>query len=109
MKYMNAIISILSGLAVCIPLVVKLVNTVTANVKEKNWSALVSMVFDYMKQAETMTASGAGKKQWVLSMIEQSAKTLNYNLDDESREKISALIDSACDMAKSVSAEVTAK
>ena len=42
-------------------------------------------------------------------MIEQSAKTLNYNLDDESREKISALIDSACDMAKAVNAEVTAK
>jgi uncharacterized membrane protein len=109
MKYMNAIISILSGLAVCIPLVVKLVNTVTANVKEKNWSAIVAMVFDYMKQAETMSASGAGKKQWVMSMIEQSAKTLNYPLDDESREKISALIDSACDMAKVVNVEATAK
>ena len=33
MKYIDAIVAILSGLAVRIPRVVKLVNTVTANVK----------------------------------------------------------------------------
>lgn len=38
MEYLELVISILSGIAVCIPLVIKLVSTVKEVVKEKNWN-----------------------------------------------------------------------
>lgn len=36
--WIQAIISILSGIAVVVPLVIKLIQFVQANVKEKNWN-----------------------------------------------------------------------
>ena len=54
MEYLELVISILSGIAVCIPLVIKLVSTVKEVVKEKNWNELVSMAFDYMSEAEEL-------------------------------------------------------
>ena len=36
-------ISILSGIAVAIPLIIKLVNVVKDSVKEKNWNLLMKM------------------------------------------------------------------
>ena len=109
MKYMNAIISILSGLAVCIPLVYKLITTVTQNVKEKNWAAIMNYTVGYITEAEKMNATGAAKKAWVMGMVEQTAANINYPLDDDAKAKISALIDSMCDMAKTVNVEATAK
>ena len=49
MSWVEIVVSILSGLAVCIPLVVQLVNVVCASVKEKNWSQIVAIVLDLMK------------------------------------------------------------
>ena len=41
MDWVEIIIAILSGLAACIPLVIKLVQYVEKAIKEKNWSALL--------------------------------------------------------------------
>ena len=73
MEYLELVISILSGIAVCIPLVIKLVSTVKEVVKEKNWNELVSMAFDYMGQAEELFDTGAQRKEWVMAMIKTSA------------------------------------
>lgn len=100
MDYLQAIISILSGLAICIPLVIKLVQTVQAAVKEKNWNSLVEMTFRYMAQAEELYTKGAEKKEWVMGMIKSSAAQINFVLDEESLEKISKMIDDACSLAK---------
>ena len=54
MSWVDIVVSIMSGLAVCIPLVVKLVNVVSTYVKEKNWSQIVAIVLDLMKEAETL-------------------------------------------------------
>ena len=100
MEYLELVISILSGIAVCIPLVIKLVSTVKEVVKEKNWNELVSMAFDYMGQAEELFDTGAQRKEWVMAMIKTSAETINYTLDEVALAKISKMIDDTCTLAK---------
>lgn len=100
------VISILSGIAVCIPLVMKLVQFVQANAKEKNWGNLLKMVAGYMAQAESLYTEGVAKKAWVMGMVEQSAANINYDLTAENKQKISEMIDAMCDMAKVVNTQI---
>lgn len=101
MEWINYAVSILSGLAVAIPLVVKLVEYVKKAVKEKNWSQVLKLVMDLMTKAEKKFETGAEKKEWVLAMIKASADSINYDIDTNA---ISELIDSLCDMSKAVNA-----
>ena len=105
MSWVDIVVSILSGLAVCIPLVVQLVNVVRATVKEKNWSQIVAIVLDLMKQAETLLAEGAARKAWVMAGVESAAKSINYNYDEVAKQKVSDMIDAICATAKIVNAE----
>ena len=104
MDWVGLVVSILSGLAAAIPLVVQLVNYVQKAVKEKNWNKMLEMVMDLMETAEGMFESGADRKEWVIAMDKGSADTINYDIDIEA---ISALIDSLCDMSKVVNNSVT--
>ena len=101
MEWYEILVSILSGLAATIPLVVKLVQYVEAATKEKNWGKVLDLVIDLMGQAETQFDNGSDKKEWVLGMIETSANTLNYDIN---LEQIGQLIDALCAMAKTVNA-----
>lgn len=101
MQWVNYIVSILSGLAVAIPLVVKLVEYVKKSIREKNWNKLLDLVMNLMKEAETKFETGAEKKEWVLAMLKASADTINYDIDTNA---VSELIDSLCDMTKVVNA-----
>ena len=105
MSWVDIVVSILSGLAVCIPLVVKLVNVVSTYVKEKNWSQIVAIVLDFMKEAETLFSDGATKKAYVMASVESAAKSINYNYDDVAKQKVSDMIDAICATAKIVNAE----
>lgn len=102
MDYVHIIASILSGLSICIPLVIKLVQYIEAAVKEKNWNKIVELAFGYMAEAEKQFKLGSEKKEWVLSMVEISAKSINYEYDDFAKEQISNLIDSACALSKEI-------
>lgn len=93
------IVSILSGLAACIPLVIQLVKYVKKSVEEKNWNQLLKLVTNLMEEAEKKFATGAERKEWVLAMVKASADTINYPID---LEEVSKLIDSLCDMSKIV-------
>ena len=93
-------ISILSGIAVAIPLIIKLVNVVKDSVKEKNWNLLIKMTMNYMTEAEKNIVSGAERKQWVMSMVIASASNINYPMTDEDVKKIEDLIDAICDASK---------
>ena len=106
MSWVDIVVSILSGLAVCIPLVVKLVNVVSTYVKEKNWSQIVAIVLDLMKEAETLFSDGATKKAYVMASVESAAKSINYNYDEVAKQKVSDMIDAICATAKIVNAEV---
>ena len=92
MEYLDVILSIVAGLAAAIPLVVKLVQYVTAAVKEKNWNKLLDLVMSLMEEAEEKFADGATRKEWVMAMVSASA------------ESISGLIDALCALTKTVNA-----
>ena len=108
MSWVDIVVSIMSGLAVCIPMVVKLVNVVSMYVKEKNWSQIVAIVLDMMKEAETLFSDGATKKAYVMASVESAAKSINYNYDDVAKQKVSDMIDAICATAKVVNAEEVA-
>ena len=108
MSWVDIVVSIMSGLAVCIPLVVKLVNVVSTYVKEKNWSQIVAIVLDLMKEAETLFAEGAARKAWVMAGVDSAAKSINYNYDEVAKQKVSDMIDAICATAKVVNAEEVA-
>ena len=105
-EWVRLIVSVLSGLAATIPLVVQLVKYVQRAVKEKNWPQVVNLVMSYMERAEAMFEKGADRKEWVLAMVKASADTIKYEID---MDEISALIDSLCDMSKVVNNSVEVK
>ena len=107
MSWVDIVVGILSGLAVCIPLVVQLVNVVRASVKEKNWSQIVAIVLDLMKEAETLFSDGATKKAYVMASVESAAKSINYNYDEVAQQKVSDMIDAICATAKIVNTKET--
>lgn len=98
-EWVNVIVSILSGLAVAIPLVCKLVEYVKKAIEEKNWGQLITLIMGYMEEAEKKFATGAERKEWVMGMVESTAATINYPID---MEVVSSLIDQLCSMSKIV-------
>ena len=95
------IIAVLTGLAACIPLVVKLVEYVKKAVKERNWKQLLQLIMDLMEEAEKNFDDGATRKEWVLAMVQASSETINYNIDINA---VSELIDRLCAMSNTVNA-----
>lgn len=99
MKWVEILIAILSGLVVCIPLVVNLVESVREATQERNWATLMHMVMEYMCEAEKAFSTGENRKAFVMAHLSAIAKAANYDLTSEAREKISRMIDAMCDMA----------
>ena len=83
MEWLELIIAILSGIAACIPLVIKLVDYVKALAKEKNWGKLVVIVSKFMAEAETLYPDGVSKKDYVIKSVMAIAKTIDYPIDEE--------------------------
>lgn len=100
-QIVSIIVAVLSGLAACIPLAIKLVQYVQKATQEKNWAALLGLVVDLMKEAEGKFADGATRKEWVMAMVQTSAEYINYEIDTEA---LSALIDSLVDMTNVINA-----
>lgn len=100
MEWLKFAAEILSGLVVAIPLVIKLVQYVKRAAEERNWNQIVSLVLEYMKSAEEMFDEGKIRKEYVMSAVQASAKSIDYPLDDVALAKISDMIDSICDAAK---------
>lgn len=106
MKWYEIAVNILSGLAIAIPLVVKLVEYVKKAVKEKNWNKLLILIMDLMAEAEGKFDTGAERKDWVMMAIKASADTIDYDID---MNEVSKLIDSLCAMAKKVNVSTIAE
>ena len=105
MKYLDVIVSVLSGLTVCLPLAAKLAQYAAQAVRERNWTKLMNLTLRYMTEAEQKFADGATRKEWVMAMLQASAKALNYELDADT---VSRMIDRLCGMSKTVNAAQTA-
>ena len=95
--WIQAIISILSGVAVLVPLMIKLIQFIQAGVKEKNWSQVLKLVMNLMADAEEKFETGAEKKEWVMGQLKALASTINYDVDWD---VISDMIDRICDASK---------
>lgn len=100
-KWVSIIVAILSGIVTAIPLIVSLVKYIHKATKEKNWTAVLTIVMDLMKQAEENFDNGADRKEWVLSMMESMSGSLNYDID---MTQIANLIDALCSLTKTVNA-----
>lgn len=107
MDWVQTIVSILSGLAVCIPLVVKLVEVVQKAVKEKNWDTLMELVIDMMTEAERKFSEGAAKKAWVMGELEAVAKSIDYPYDDAAKASVSKMIDDIIKASKELNVPKT--
>ena len=101
MDWANVAMNILSGLAIAIPLVIELVKWIKKAVEEKNWQALLELVTNLMKEAESKFSDGAERKDYVMLAIKASADTINYKVD---MDVVSKLIDDLCAMSKVVNA-----
>ena len=95
--------ALLTGLAACIPLAVKLIQYVQKAAQEKNWAALLGLLVDLMEQAEVKFEDGATRKEWVLAMAQTSAEYINYPVDTAA---LSDLIDALVDMTNVVNPPV---
>lgn len=93
------LVGILTGLSVAIPMVVALIVYVKKSIQEKNWTNLLSLLKELIEEAEKNFADGASRKAWVMSMVEASMSTINYNVD---MEVVSKLIDDLVAMSKVV-------
>ena len=99
MEWYEIIVSIISGLAVTIPLVIKLVEYVKLAIQAKNWNKLVELVMNLMAEAEDKFDNGDDRHQWVLEMVEAGAEAIDYPID---LDKVSALITSLCELSKKI-------
>lgn len=95
----SIIVAILTGLATCIPLAVKLYQSVKEAIQEKNWPHLLGLVVDLMEEAEEKFTDGATRKEWIMAMVQTSAEYINYPVDTQA---LSDMIDALCDMTKIV-------
>ena len=102
MEWYEIIISILSGVGTCIPLVISLVKYIQKVAKEKNWGKLVVIVSNFMAEAETMFPDGASKKDYVVNSVLAIAKTIDYPVD---KDMLGELIDNFAALSKKVNIE----
>lgn len=107
MDLIYSLLSVVSGILVCIPLVAKICSMVKINAKNKNWNLLITGILKYMGEAEKMFATGAERKSYIMTdIVYKVARDVNYELTAEDLVKIDAMIDSLCDMANIVGAKV---
>lgn len=109
MEIWNMIASILSGLIICVPLVIKLVQVTRESIRKGNWDKVVDMVAKFMAEAEIKIEDNATRKEWVMGMIRTSANSLDYDLTESEWNKISDMIDKLCKMARTVNADAALK
>lgn len=100
-QIVSLIVAVLSGLAACIPLAVKLVQYVQKAAEEKNWGQLLGLLVDLMEEAEQKFSDGATRKEWVMAMVQTSAEYIAYPMDTQA---LSDLIDSLISMTKTINA-----
>ena len=96
------ILTIASGLAVTIPVVIQLVKYFNMLVQEKKWDQLMKEVLKLMVTAEQQFEKGSVKKDYVLVLAKTAAEEIGVDFDEE---KIGEMIDAMVEMSKMVNAK----
>ncbi len=102
MDILNLILAIVAGLGTAIPLLIQLVKYIKEAAKSKNWSVLMTLVLEFMTDAEKLFATGAERKEYVMSKIKEMEKTLNCDVDED---VVSSMIDSIVRASKTINAK----
>ena len=102
--WIEIVIAILTGLATCIPLVIKLIEVIKDSVRNKNWAPMMQLVLRLMTEAEEQYSTGAEKKEYVLSSINAMKDSLNYDIDMDA---VSAMIDAIILTSKKININKT--
>lgn len=97
--WIQALVSVLSGIAVLVPLIIKLTQAIQTAIKEKNWSQILKLILNLMTDAEEKFETGAERKQWVIDQLRIISGSINYDIDWS---VISDMIDKICDAAKEI-------
>ena len=83
MKYLDVIVSVLSGLTVCLPLAAKLAQYAAQAVRERNWTKLMNLTLRYMGPliASAFAGAGIGVTLWNRSRagLDRAAALLTAN------------------------------
>ena len=101
-QIVSLVVALLSGLATCIPLTLKLVHYVKKATQEKNWAALLDLVMRLIAQAEEKFKDGATRKEWVMAMVQTSAEYISYPLDTQA---LSEMIDELVKLTNKVNVD----
>lgn len=107
--WIDVIISILTGLTICIPLVIQLNKTIKSAVEEKNWNKIVATTLDFIAEAERKFTEGEAKKAWVLAEVRKAAECVAFNYDLEAERKVADMIDAICATANVVNTAIKSK
>ena len=99
MEWLKLILSIISGIATCVPLVITLIKVLRDLYKEKNWDKLVAIVSNFMAEAETLYPDGASKKEYVINSVMAIATTIDYPID---KDVLSELIDNLAKLSNKI-------
>ena len=100
-EILKIVASVLSGIAVCIPLVVRIVALARESQRSKNWAPVMKLVLELMEEAEGLFAEGELRKVYVMNAIQKSAVYVDYEID---MNVVSQMIDDLCAMSKVVNA-----
>ena len=84
------------------PLAIELVKYIKESIKEKNWNNLLKLVLSLIETAEEKFETGAERKQWVVDMVREAERQINFDIDEE---QLSKLIDDLVEMTKKVNAK----
>ena len=95
--------SILSGVAVCIPLVVKLIHYIKEAAAGRDYQKLIKLTMKFCEEAELLFGTGEQRKEWVMRRVEEVAKAMNVEVDMEA---IGQLIDDVCAASKMINKPV---
>ena len=102
--WIEIVIAILTGLATCIPLVIKLIEVIQDSVRNKNWAPMMQLVLRLMTEAEEQYSTGAEKKEYVLNSIDAMKDSLNYDIDMDA---VGAMIDAIILTSKKINVDNT--
>lgn len=102
MEYSELIVAIVSGIIVCVPMVIQLINYVKELAKEKNWRKLIVIASNFMVEAETLYPDGASKKEYVINSIMAISNTIDYPID---KVMLSELIDSLVALSNKINTD----
>lgn len=94
--------SIIAGIAVCVPLVVKLIEYVKAAAAGRDYQKLIKLTMKLCVEAELLFGTGAERKQWVMNRVTDIAKTMDIEIDTDA---IGRLIDDLVEASRVINSK----